>query len=153
MRSLLGGPVQVAYAVGDVHRGVAQWTDLGFGPFVVREHIEVVNARIDGLAGEFDHSSAFAQWGDLMVELIAVHGPDAPPPGLHHMAYFVDDFATASAALVEDGHAEALYAATESGVEFGFFDGADRFGHLIEIYERSEGLDAFYKHVREMGSS
>ena len=43
--------------------------------------------------GQFDHSSAYGQWGDVMVELVEEHTPPlvAPGSGVHHLAFIVDD--------------------------------------------------------------
>ncbi len=147
---MFGGPVQIAYAVDDVEHAATAWATRGVGPFFVREHIEVTNVRIRGLASSFDHSSAYGQWGDLMVELIHQHGGDVPivgTAGIHHIAHFVDDFATASAHLTDGGHGEVLYAETTTGMPFAFHDGHER-GHLIEIYERTALLARFYEMVR-----
>jgi hypothetical protein len=149
---VLGGPVQIAYAVADVRAAAEAWTATGVGPFFVREHIPLTNVRIRGVPATFDHSSAFAWWGDLMVELIQQHDGGAEPVvggrGIHHMAHFVDDFSAAAAALVEAGYPQVLYA--EAGTTgFAFHDAIDERSHLIEIYERSGGLGAFYDMVRE----
>lgn len=149
---MLGGPVQVAYAVDDVERAAERWVGRGVGPFFVRVHIEVVNARVRGRPSSFDHSSAFAQWGEVMIELIHQHdaGPDpvVGVGGVHHVAHFVSDFDAATAALAAAGHAEVLYAETSTGMPFAFHDALDDRGHLIEIYERTAGLGRFYELVR-----
>jgi hypothetical protein len=148
---VLGGPVQVAYAVDDVRAAAKRWTAIGIGPFFVRDHIPLTSVRVRGAPGTFDHSSAFAWWGDVMVELIHQHdGVTAPVVGssrIHHMAHFVEDFETSSAALVEAGYPEVLYA--EAGTtRFAFHDATRERSHLIEVYERSEVLGAFYDMVR-----
>jgi hypothetical protein len=149
---VLGAPVQIAYAVDHVGRAAESWAARGVGPFFVREHIEVTNVRIHGLASSFDHSSAYGQWGDLMIELIHQHdGGDDPVvgnAGIHHVAHFVDDFATAAARLADGGHGEVLYAETTTGMPFAFHDGGRERGHLIEIYERTAPLARFYEMVR-----
>jgi hypothetical protein len=148
---VLGAPVQIAYAVDDVDRAAAAWAARGVGPFFVRKHIEVTNVRIRGRAASFDHSSAYGQWGDLMVELIHEHGGGRDPivgtAGIHHVAHFVDDFATAATHLTDEGNREVLYAETTTGMPFAFHDGLER-GHLIEIYERTTPLARFYEMVR-----
>lgn len=150
--SVLGGPVQVAYAVDDVTAAARAWVRRGVGPFFVREHIEVVEVRLRGHAATFDHSSAFAQWGDLMIELIQQHdrGPAAivGTSGVHHMAHFVDDFDVATAMLGDAGRPEVLYGETTTGTRFAFHDALAERGHLIEVYERSPGLARFYDLVR-----
>jgi hypothetical protein len=150
---VLGAPVQIAYAVDDVDRAATSWAARGVGPFFVREHIEVTNVRIGGRASSFDHSSAYGQWGDLMIELIHQHdGGDDPvvgAAGIHHVAHFVDDFASAAADLTDRGHREILYAETTTGMPFAFHDGGLERGHLIEIYERTAPLARFYEMVRD----
>jgi hypothetical protein len=149
---VLGGPVQIAFAVDDLDTAVARWVGRGVGPFFVLEHIELTDVRVRGRLATFDHSSAFAQWGAEMIELIHQHdGGDEPvvgTDGIHHMAHFVDDFDTASAALTGAGHHEALAAKTPTGMPFAFHDGGER-GHLIEIYERTAPLARFYDMVRD----
>lgn len=154
---MLGGPVQIAYAVDDVGAAALRWTARGAGPFFVREHIDVCNVRVRGQAGSFDHSSAYGQWGSLMVELIqqhdAGHDPVVGIDGIHHVAFFVGNFSTAQADLVAAGHDEVLYAETSTGMPFAFHDGRDgsgnSMGHLIEIYEHTAPLERFYAMVRD----
>jgi hypothetical protein len=149
---VLGGPVQIAYAVDDVVSAAATWVERGIGPFFVRQHIEVVNARLRGRPGVFDHSSAFAQWGEVMIELIHQHDGGIDPivgsSGIHHVAHFIDDFSAASTMLRDSGRPEVLYGETSTGMPFAFHDGLDERGHLIEIYERTPALARFYDMLR-----
>ena len=150
---MLGAPVQIAFAVDDVVAAAQRWVARGVGPFFVIEHIELRNVRVRGESGTFDHSSAYAQWGPLMVELICQHDSGAEPivggSGVHHIAHFVDDFGTAAASLSAQHAQEALYAETPAGMPFAFYDARDERGHLIEIYERTERLGRFYEMVRD----
>lgn len=145
-------PVQLAYAVDDVVAAARRWSARGIGPFFVIEHIAVHDARVNGVPSTFDHSSAYGQWGALMVELICQHDDGAErivgSSGLHHVAGFVDDFATAASELVAAGCPEVLYAETGAGMSFGFYDARGEHGHLVEIYERTERLAGFYEMVR-----
>ena len=162
MDSLLGPPVQIAYAVADLDAAARVWTErFGAGPFFVSEHIAVHNVRYRGAAGSFDHSSAYGQWGGLMVELVKDHTVGPSPvadvvghggTGLHHLAYFVDDLATTQSALVQLGWPEALWARTPSGVAFAFHDAVGTLGHMIEIYEGTPALRGFYAMVRDAAS-
>jgi len=154
---MLAGPVQLAYAVDDVTEAARRWSvNEGIGPFFVREHIAVDNVRVHGVASTFDHSSAYAQWGTMMIELICQHDDGAErivgSNGVHHVACFVSDFASAAAELIAAGFPETLYAETGTGMSFAMHDArADR-GHLIEIYERTEPLGRFYDMVRNAAS-
>jgi catechol 2,3-dioxygenase-like lactoylglutathione lyase family enzyme len=156
---ILGPPVQVAYAVADVRQAADFWANVfGAGPFVIVEHIALENVRYRNAPGSFDHSSAYGQWGELMVELVCDHnsalGPspvaDVVGPGgagLHHMAYFVEEFETAQQYLQTLGFNELLSAQTSSGQSFAFHDARNVLGHLIEIYEPTKRLLEFYAHI------
>lgn len=151
---MFGPPVQIAYAVDDVVAAAHRWVARGVGPFFVIEHIAVHEVRVHGAPSTFDHSSAYAQWGPLMVELICQHHGGAEPivgsSGVHHIAHFVDDLAAASTALTAQGMPEAMYAQTAAGMPFVFHDARAERGHYIEIYERTERLGRFYDLVRSV---
>lgn len=155
----LGRPVQIAYAVPDAALFAARWAaTTGAGPFFVRPHIEVVDVTYRGEPGVFDHTSAYGQWGPLMLELVEVHSP-APnvvtdvlgdrPSGLHHLAFWVDDLDSAIATLARRGHPEALRARTPGGVEFRFVDATEHLGHMLELYEPTDRLRRFYAMVAD----
>jgi catechol 2,3-dioxygenase-like lactoylglutathione lyase family enzyme len=155
LTTLLGAPVQLAYAVPDVHAGAARWqASFGAGPFVINEHIALASARVRGEEkgpSGFDHSSAYGQWGEVMVELVHEHtAPIGARVGLHHLAFFVDDIAATSHALTSAGWPEALWATTGTGTAFAMHDARSDLGHLIELYEPSPGLLAFYARIRTL---
>jgi catechol 2,3-dioxygenase-like lactoylglutathione lyase family enzyme len=157
LTALLGAPVQVAYAVADVHAAAARWkASFGAGPFVINEHIAIASARVNGLErgpSGFDHSSAYGQWGEIMVELVHEHtAPIGAPAGLHHLAFFVDDIALTSRALTDAGWPEALWATTSTGTAFAMHDARSDLGHLIELYEPSPGLLGFYAKIRSLAA-
>ncbi|HTH05099.1 MAG TPA: VOC family protein [Ilumatobacteraceae bacterium] len=151
---LLGAPVQIAYAVPDATTAAAAWAgDLGAGPFFVRPRIELVDVVYRGRPGTFDHTSAYGQWGSLMVELVADHGRGDSPirdmfapgeSGLHHLAFIVDDLDETMKALVRAGYEIAMSARTTNGTEFHFVDTRPTYGHMVELYERSDRLRDFY---------
>jgi hypothetical protein len=144
--------VQLAYAVSDVRVAALRWTHRGAGPFFIREHIEVVDVTSDGEPVTFDHSSAYGQWGEMMIELVVLHA--APEvirvhsTGLHHVAHIVPDFVTAADSMVAAGFPEVLRAHTASGRPFAFHDARHELGHFIEIYAHSDSLRVFYETVR-----
>jgi len=153
----LGRPVQIAYAVPDAVEHARRWAaDFGAGPFFVRRHIPIESVLYRGRPATFDHTSAYGQWGDVMVELVEDHtvGPsvvrDLFPDGgtgLHHLAFFVPDVLATTRELNDRGHATAMEAVTSNGVRFHFLDGSPTFGHMLELYEPSAGLAGFYEHI------
>lgn len=148
----LGAPVQVAYAVNDVSSAAALFAaQTGAGPFFVIEHIAIETARLNGAPVAFDHSSAYGQWGSVMVELVEEHSsPIVHPPGLHHLAFMVSDLAASTAACTTHGWPEVLWARTTAGQEFAFCDARPQRGHLIEMYEPSPRLLKFYEMVADV---
>jgi hypothetical protein len=153
-----GRIVQLAYAVDDVHAAARRFErDLGAGPFVVSEHIAIEPDRDDVL---FDHSSAYGQWGNLQVELVHVHSAQPASlaravmrtSGLHHVAWFVETFDTEQRRLHDRGW-PCVLSARAGDVRFAFHDARAELGHLVEIYEPSSRLLAFYDHVASLAGS
>ncbi len=156
----LGPPVQLAWVVDDVDVAVASFAArYGAGPFVVARHIDVVDVVHRGMPGRFDHSSAYGQWGELMVELVQQHGDDPSPvtehagaPHLHHVAHLVEGLDAALERCRGAGLATAFTAATAGGLRFAFVDARDALGHFLELYEPSDALVAFYARVRALAT-
>jgi catechol 2,3-dioxygenase-like lactoylglutathione lyase family enzyme len=153
----LGPPVQIAYAVPDVVAAADRFAQrFGAGPFFVRSHIELAEVAYRGRPGVFDHSSAYGQWGGMMVELVQDHGAGPSPvrdlygpdeSGLHHLAFFVEDLDRAVDRLAGEGYEVALRAVTPGGIEMYFVDTVARYGHMLELYRPSDHLRAFYTMV------
>ncbi len=151
--------VQIAYHVADVAEAARRMAaEMGAGPFFLAEHIPLESCVYRGQPVTFDHSSAYGQMGNVMVELFRQHneGPSAVrdmfasgEEGLHHVACFVDDLAAATRHYEESGLALAQAASTAVGVDFNFVDARPKLGHMIELYEPSPILTGLYDMVRE----
>lgn len=152
-------PVQIAYHVPDPEAAAERCArDFGWGPFFLMEHIPLERSVHRGTPRRFDHSSAYGQAGELMIELITQHD-DSPSAlrdmygpnetGIHHMAYFVSDLRAALDEFSARGAAIALDARTSTGVDFAMIDQVGRLGHMLELYEAGEDLRRFYAHVRK----
>lgn len=157
--TVFGPPVQIAYVVDDPRAEAARWEQTyGAGPFVVREHIPVDHVVHRGRPSSFDHTSAYGWWGTVMIELFCQHD-DAPSAvterfgaghtGLHHVACFVDDLATALARAADAGLTTAM-TARAGATEFAFVDDVERRGHYWELYEGSPALRSFYAQVETL---
>ncbi len=151
--------VQVAYHVPDIEQAARHMSaSFGAGPFFVVRDITLQRAVHRGEDCLFVHSSAYGQWGDIMMELVQQEG-EGPSPfrdvytasqsGLHHVATMVDSLEAAYAHYAEHGYALATEAVTLTGTTFSFIDALEQLGHFIEVYERSESLLGFYAMVRE----
>lgn len=161
--ALLSRPaVQIAYFVPDIREAAARMhATFGAGPFHIVERIQLARGEHRGRDCPFVHSSAYGQWGNVMMELVQqdVEGPspfrDMYGPGeqgLHHVATFVDDVAEAIAAYARHGMPLAARAETLTGTEFAFIDATATLGHMIEIYVPNQGLRGFYDFVRDAAS-
>jgi hypothetical protein len=74
---LLRRPIrQVAYFVPDVAAAATRHMTLfGSGPFFVAEHIPLRLCRHRGRPAELDHTAAYGQWGDQMIEFVQQNNP------------------------------------------------------------------------------
>jgi catechol 2,3-dioxygenase-like lactoylglutathione lyase family enzyme len=153
-------PVQVAYHVPDPADAAERCArEFGWGPFVLLEHIALQHSLHRGTARPFDHTSAYGQAGEVMVELITQHD-DTPSAlrdlyaahesGIHHVACFVDDLAAELQRFRARGVAIALEARTQTGVDFAMVDLSEQLGHMLELYEAGDDLRRFYAHVRKL---
>jgi catechol 2,3-dioxygenase-like lactoylglutathione lyase family enzyme len=151
-------PVQIAYHVPDPERAARDYARaFGWGPFFYLEHIALASCRYRGTTAEFDHSSAYGQAGELMIELITQHD-DRPSVlrdlyprhavGVHHVAHFVPDLDEALRQARASGIDIALEACTATGTHFAMLDLSGRLGHMVEIYEPAGELQKFYRYVR-----
>ena len=154
------GPIrQIAYFVPDIWAAArAHHARFGSGPYIVSEHVPLSLSLHRGAAQPLDHSSAYGQWGDLMIEFVQQNNDDpscffdmyplgSGTQGLHHMALFVDDLPTEIARYEAAGHATALYAEMTDGFGFAMIDCVASLGHMIELYEPMPMLTGFYDRV------
>ena len=150
---------QVAYFCADVRAAAhAHHALYGSGPYFVADNIPLARADHRGTARVLDHTSAYGQWGEVMIEFVQQNNPgpsafrDLYPEGsgrwgLHHIALFVDDVDAALARFADAGHPAALYAQMHDGFVFAFADTSTALGHMTEIYEPVPSLTKFYAMV------
>ena len=150
---------QLAYKVNDLEAAaLAHHRAFGSGPFFVLRHVALQSSQHRGVERPFDHSSAYGQWGSVMVELVVQHNPDPSAlhdmfphqsggEGLHHAALFVDDLEAEIARFAADGAPLAQLSVTQTGTAFAFVDARSRLGHMLELYEPTAQLTGFYDFV------
>ena len=150
---------QLAYFVPDVRAAALEHHRLfGSGPYFVANNIPLRCAFHRGVARPLDHSSAYGQWGDIMIEFVQQNNSGPSPfhdlypegtgtSGIHHVALFVEDVKTELARLETSGFETALYAAMNDGFVFAFVDTVSVFGHMLELYAPVPQLTSFYEMV------
>ena len=154
--------VQVAYHVTDIRRAATAMSNrFGAGPFFVNEGIRLSWGEHRGAPTNFVHSSAYGQWGSLMVEIFRQEDASTNSPyrdmfaaneeGLHHTAVMVPDMGEAFDYFENNGMPVVTRCGLRDGhsVDFAFIDARASLGHMIEIYPESEGVLGFYRMVRD----
>lgn len=154
-------PRQLAYFCPDIRAAaLAHHRRFGSGPFFVADNIPLARSVHRGVERPFDHSSAYGQWGDVMVEFVQQNnaGPSAMRDlypegsgrfGLHHVALFVDDVDAELARLASEGVATAQRSEMTDGFVFAFADTSAIYGHMLELYAPLPALTGFYAMVAE----
>ncbi len=151
--------VQVAYFVEDAQASAERMArTFGAGPFFFLERIELAWGEHRGMPCQFVHSSAYGQWGPVMMELVQ-QDEEGPSPfrdlygpgkeGIHHVATMVDSLPETYRHYADRGFEIAARAETLTGTEFAFVDTVSALGHMVEVYEASETLLGFYAMVRQ----
>ncbi|NBC35439.1 hypothetical protein GTZ99_02580 [Novosphingobium sp. FSY-8] len=147
---------QVAYFCADVRAAaLAHRAAFGSGPFYVADHVPLAASVHRGVERPFDHSAAYGQWGEVMVEFVCQHNPapsachdlfpaDGGRYGLHHMALFVDDVDAEVARLGALGFPLAQRSVMNDGFVFAFVDTSAALGHMVELYAPVPVLTGFY---------
>ena len=152
--------VQIAYHVPDIKVAAHRFSEqTGAGPFFVSPEIKLSAGLHRGEDCLFVHSSAYGQWGEVMVEFVQQDSVGPSPfrdlyepnqRGLHHLAVMTDDLPKSYEHFRGHGVELATQAWTLSGVEFAFLDALSTLGHFIEIYEATPQLLGFYQRVRTL---
>ncbi len=150
---------QIAYFVPDARAAAARHSQMfGSGPYFVAEHIPLKRSFYRGREMPFDHTSAYGQWGGVMLEFVQQHNPDPSAMhdlypygsgrgGIHHVALWVDDLQASIKAHEDAGHALALYAEMNDGFAFAMMDASHETGHMFELYKPLPALTGFYEFV------
>lgn len=147
---------QIAYFVENAEQAARQHHQLfGSGPYFLLENIPLAVCQHRGLPAELDHTSAYGQWGGIMVEFCQQNnsGPSVfhDHPGgqgcMHHVAIMVEDLPEAISQYHRAGYETALYAETAGGLAYAMMDCVAGLGHFVELYEASEQLASFYSLV------
>lgn len=150
---------QIAYFCPDIEAAArAHSAAFGSGPYFIGRHVPLLWSEHRGVRVRHDHSSAYGQWGDVMIEFVQQHGTDPSAfydlfPhdsgrfGLHHVAVWVDRLDDALADFGNAAMPLAQLSETVGGTRYAFVDATATLGHMIELYEPTPGLTGFYAMV------
>jgi len=156
---------QLAYFVPDVRAAALSHHEcFGSGPYLVADHIPLRTSIHRGAERMLDHSSAYGQWGDVMIEFVQQNNAGASafhdlyPEGsgrfgFHHIAVFVEDVDAACAHHAAHGRETAFRAEMRDGFTYAFVDAIADYGHMIELYAPLPQLTDFYAMVADAAKS
>ena len=112
MSQFFGNAVHAAFVVPDINKAMARVLASGIGPFYAMRRVRVA-ARYKGQRHDVLITAAFVYSGNMQYEFVEQHDatPSAyrdyiaqhPEGGLHHTAYFSDDFAATIRRAKEKG--------------------------------------------------
>lgn len=150
---------QIAYFTADAEAAArAHHAIFGSGPFVLSRNIPLTRCLYRGREAVFDHTSAYGQWGNVMVEFVQQNNPgpscchDIYPEGsgrygIHHTAIFVEDVGQEIERYKSHGYEIAMDATSKLGTRFVMVDTVRAYGHMLELYSPHEKLLALYDYV------
>ena len=158
MPALLPGAVrQNGYVVRDLDRTIEGWLAMGVGPWLLLPHLTQSGSTYRGQLTAPVVSMAFANSGDLQVELI-VQEDDSPSvykefldvghEGLHHHAWWVDDFPAVADAAAAAGWSEAMRGNVGGMADFAYFEVASAVP-LVEVMELTDATRWLASKVRD----
>ena len=147
----------LGYVVDDLETAAGRLAaTTGAGPFLHIGHVELEQTTFRGEPAYYDHSTAFGQWGPVLVEISQIHEtrpPElgaffapGPPPAIGHVAWLVDDLEAESAQLERAGLPLA-HTGTSGPVSAHWHDGAVVFGHPVEVLRRCPEILGLYAAV------
>jgi methylmalonyl-CoA/ethylmalonyl-CoA epimerase len=155
--SKVRGLHHIGYWTDDLDAAMAQATQLlGVGPFQVLEHVDLGEFRFRGGPAVLDHSAAFTSWGPVLLELNVVH--QVEPPALRealgvrhgavsHVAWTTDDLEPEREHMAGAGC--PLLTTSVGGAVADWFSGGGLFGHPVEVHQPTEGVQNFWRYVKE----
>ena len=157
LRELLGPIRQVAYVVPDIDAAMTAWIEqMGTAPFLVhRELSPFSNYRFRGKTADAPVISvAFAQLGDLQLELMQQHGStpsiyrealEHGNAGLHHYALLTEDFDKAFPSLLSSGM-EAVVECGDPSIGRMSYMASNRIpGLVLELIEWHERVRPYFE--------
>lgn len=158
MTSVLPGSIrQNGYVVQDLDAALGHWTRmLGVGPWFTLRHLELEPSEYRGSPVSTEISLALANSGDLQIELIEAHGEspscyreflDDGHQGLHHVAWWTDDFDTTLRRAAAAGWG-AIQSGDLMGTRFCYFDTQAHPGTIAEVMELTDASRWLADHVR-----
>jgi len=161
--AILPGPIrQNGYVVADLDRTIGAWLDVGVGPWLLLPHLAQTGSVYRGRPTEPVVSIAFANSGDLQVELICQED-DSPSiyreflaagrEGFHHLAWWAEDFESVAAAAEAAGW-PMVHAGNAGGMaQFAYYDPGGVTSTVVEVMELTDATRWLVATVRDAAAA
>lgn len=144
----------VGYVVDDLEAAAQRLAEtVGAGPFLHLGHVALEVATYRGAAAQYDHETAFGQWGAMIVEISRIEAADPPglrdffasrpAPAIGHLGWLVDDLEAESDRLQRAG-LELVHTGGSGPVRAHWHDGGPLFGHPVEVLQRCPEILGLY---------
>jgi hypothetical protein len=152
------GPIrQVAYIVTDIEAAMAAWINqMGTAPFLVQREISPFHdLRFHGKPAQAPVITvAFAQIGDIQIELVQQHN-DVPSiyteflergcGGLHHYAFWCEDFDTSFRSVVAAGMVPVVETGDPAVARMAYVASNAIPGLALELIEWNEATRPYFE--------
>lgn len=149
---------QICWVVRDLYAAMPRFqATFDTGPFYTMEDIVPDEVTYRGSPGEQRMHAAFAQSGDLQVELIQplstspnVYDDSLPngAEGFHHVCYWAPDLAVEKARFAAQGAVAACEARAGDQL-FAYFDTRHLTGSMTEVLQNCEATMAMFDAIRD----
>src|SRR6478735_1888544 len=145
------GPIrQFAYVVTDIDESMSRWASVGVGPWFVMRSMPMPGTTYRGEISEPIITMALSNSGDMQIELIQQHNNapsiyreflDVGRSGMHHVAYWSEDFDGTMARANAAGYRTAQIGRS-AGTGFAYVDGgpAADFLEVMELNDLTRGM-------------
>ncbi len=158
MEPLLPGPVrQNGYVVRDLDTAIAAWLALGVGPWITLGPMEQPGFYCRGEPTTPTITLAFANSGDLQIELIEQTG-DAPSAykefldsgreGFHHLAWWTEDFDAVEADVRAAGW-DIVFGGDTGVAKFFYAEAPTVAATCLEVMELNDMTQGLADHVKQ----
>ena len=163
MTAFLPGPIrQTGFVVTDLDAALTTWVEgLGVGPWLVLDPVVLDPSEYRGRPVATPTRIALAQSGELQIELIEPldDSPscyreflDAGHEGLHHLAWWADDFDSVVSGARAAG-VEPVQAGEVMGTRFCYLDTPAHPGTIAEVVEWTEASRWLAATVRDAAAT
>lgn len=163
MSRIFGEVRQNGYVVRDIEAAMKHWLEvLGVGPFFYIPEARFERFTFRGVESDPRLSLAFANSGDLQIELIQQHN-DAPSmyveflnqgrEGLQHVSSWEEDIDAIVARAAERGIEVGQRGTIAGGIEFVYFDTGVQPGTVFEVSNLAGPLAAFPQMIADAARS